>query len=197
MLGLLIVVQTSAFADSHDFNEDQGFYLGLQLGYANMNYDKSWFRSESGYTPDSVNSDGVAGRFNVGFQFNAYFATEFGFLVLPDIKFNHLEGTDVNAQFSEFAGDILVKGMLPLKYGFGLFVKGGVGYVSRDDYEESVNNITVKSDHTDDNTVPVVGGGVSYAFGQHFSIDASYLRYFESGDLKPIDFGSIGIQFLF
>jgi outer membrane autotransporter protein len=182
-------------------NENKGIYLGTQLGYANLNYDDGMLTGDPNISSvGSVDKTGAALRLFFGYQFNQYIATELGVVALPKVKFNDITYNGISGiseSFNQTIVDLVAKGILPLKYNFSLYGKAGVASVLRDDVEVSAGGTTTKANNSDTKTVPVLGAGVSYNFTQHVAADLSYMRYFGSGDLKPVDLGLLGISYLF
>ena len=180
------------------------FYIGGQLGYANMNYSKSWVKKElskNGVTITSVGSiddSGFAGRILAGYSFNQYVAAEVGYLWLPKVKFNKItDGTTTGSEsFNESAVDFIVKGTMPFANGFGAFVKGGAAIVHRGDAKFTSGGTTTKTS-SKNKTVPVLGAGVQYYWTDNFFNDISYTHYFKSGNLQAIDFVALGFNYQF
>jgi opacity protein-like surface antigen len=150
-----------------------GVYVGGQLGWADTHAATSQLpgspttgeaaaavNNHGGYlltgpwdsttAKNSINSDGLAGRLFVGYQFSPYLAAEFGFMKFhdADLKGNYtgttVDSTDFfgptvavteNGSYSykavvkEQAFDLLAKGILPLQSNFSLYGKLGVAYV--------------------------------------------------------------------
>ena len=190
----------NAFASTQMLN--QGFYVGVQAGYANMNYKKSWLTDNSNIASvGSVDKSGFSGRFFGGYNFTPYVAVEVGYLMLPKVKFNNIllsgQTVRVDESFRQSIFDAVVKGTLPLSDGYDLYAKAGYASVHRDDLEASSGGVTVQSNTDNVTNVPVVGAGASYHFTQNVIADISYMRYFNSGDLEATDFGGAGVIYQF
>lgn len=195
--------QPMAMPANHDTS---AFYLGAQLGYARLNYSKSWFSkyplkntgtSTTYSTTSSVDDTGFAGRVFLGYQFNQYGAVELGGVYLPEATFNKVGGTTTHADLKQYSIDLLAKGTLPLGTAFGLYAKGGLAWIHRDDLEATISGTKYESNITKSKVVPVLGAGAEYNFTDQFTTDISYLRYFPSGNLRATDLYSVGFTYKF
>ncbi|QLH41490.1 MAG: outer membrane beta-barrel protein [Coxiellaceae bacterium] len=74
----LFTFSTLAFADNSGFSPSPDFYVGLQMGYADTNWD--WVMD----TDDS----GLAGSVLVGYELNQYFSIETGYVILPQSTYD-------------------------------------------------------------------------------------------------------------
>lgn len=194
---LALMASGVSYAYTSDKNEN-GFYAGVQLGYADMHYDSDWLTQDSYFTSvDSVDSKGMAGRIHIGYDFNKYFALEMGYLILPKVKFNNINNLKIDESFTQNILDFFAKGTLSLNYGFDLYAKAGLAGVRRGDIEVSSGGTTLKSDDTNNKTVGAFGIGADYRITDHIFVDAGYTRYLGTGDLKPTDFVALGIAYRF
>lgn len=205
---LTTMIATTAFAGADSSTPsasktlNQGVYIGAGAGYANLNYDKGWLENTEDFDRvDSVDSEGLAGRFFLGYQLNDNFAFEMGYVALPKVKFNNLGASgfpqEVNESFRQSIFDVMLKLITPLKAGFDIYIKGGYANVFRDDLKMTINGEDVHANLDDRQDVYVFGGGAGYHITRNVIADISYLHYLGKGDLEPTDFGGVGIIYLF
>jgi len=181
------------------------FYLGIQMGYADLNYSKSWLSKyplitsagASYSTTSSIDDTGFAGRVFLGYEFNRYAALELGGIYLPEVTFHKVGGTTLNADFNQFGADLLFKGTIPLGTAFGLYGKGGLAWIHRDDLTATNNGVKYESDISKNKAVPVLGAGFDFNFTDQFTADISYLRYFPEGNLRATDLYTVGLIYKF
>lgn len=190
------------FSENSNAKLNKSGYLGVQGGYADLNYKKSWLTDDPNIiSVGEVDDTGFAGRFFGGFNFNPYVALEIGYVVLPKVQFKDISvsgaSTTVDESFNQNILDFMVKGTLPFKEGYDLYAKAGYAVVTRDELEATSDGATVKSDASDSKSVPVLGAGASYHITQHVITDVSFIYYFGRDDLEPTDFGSVGLIYQF
>lgn len=179
--------------------DQSSVYAGLQLGYANMHYDKQWLLSgNNSINVGSVNNSGLAGRLSLGYDFSKNLGMEIGYVFLPKVKFNEVNVDQHTVSFDQNIIDICGKVTWPLQqYNVDLYGKAGVAGVTRDDLQASKGAQKVEFDAADTKTVAVIGAGVDYGFSDHVFADLSYMHYFAQDDLKPTDFVGIGMAYRF
>ncbi|MBU0455621.1 MAG: outer membrane beta-barrel protein [Pseudomonadota bacterium] len=185
-----------------------GVYMGIQLGYANLNYDKSWVKKEmklpDGTEPNEIGGitdSGFAGRAYLGYGFNQYFGAEVGYVYLPQVKIKDVKYSSVDTfddtKFNQSIVDLFVKGTYPFDNGFSVYGKAGAGYVHRGNMTTKYSGASTKLKGSDNKTLPALGVGASYNFTKQFYADVAYTRYFKSGDLQAIDLIVAGVGYQF
>lgn len=210
-----------------------GPYIGGQLGWGDTHNSLGELPGNSAVKEDvnafnaipwssstsstSSNSDGLAGRLFIGYQFNPNWAAEFGYAQFRDanIKGNYtgnLYGFDtVNYSYKGIAKthafDLLGKGILPLNGGFSVFGKLGIAYVQQttrlNEYLSDTDNIlgprsTNNPSKHNNRFMPVAGVGVSYDITPNVPVDLSWLHYQKVGGSIPnADLLSLGIAYKF
>ena len=150
---------------------EPGVYLGVSGGRASVS---------SKYVDNS--SD-----FSVGGAIGYQYTPNFGFDVYTrGLSLNPFRGMYTEAgYYPDRTYGIAFQGTVPLNERFSLFGRAGVGRTSM--------NATRIDMHDRDETDPMVGAGVSYAFNRHWSIaaDVSYLTKTE------VSLYSFGARFQF
>lgn len=172
-------------------NPFAGFYLGIQPGYADTNYNRKWLTDKTGFTSvSSVESRDYAARALVGYSFNKFFALESGVLFLQGIKFKNINNTvddDINQEIVDLVG----KATLPMGY-VGPYIKAGGAYVHRNELKVGTARYRANNKY-----VPVLGGGLSIFITENVTIGGEYDRYIPSGDFKRTDFYGASLIYQF
>jgi OOP family OmpA-OmpF porin len=192
-----------------------GIYLGGQLGWSNTHWGLRDIPGVVSY-PDviptnalattgrlsggSVDTNGLAGRAFLGYQFNDYWATEFGYsrfnnsdvrnayvLVPTTTGFVNLHAADQSIR--EYAVDAVAKGILPLCNCFGLYGKLGAAYI----------NASGKLNNNANHINPTFGLGLSYDVTPNVPIDVSWNRIQKVGSsqIPSTDLVTLGVGYNF
>jgi len=192
-----LTILSPLYAAHYQNTFQSGIYLGLQFGYADFNYSKTWLTKKSGFTSvGSVDTKNYAGRFFAGYAFNQYASLELGYLLAPKVKFENINNQNVSGSFTQYVGDLSGKLTLPIGHLFGIYVRGGAAYVHRDELAPNLTSGTA-SVSASNKATPVVGIGINTYIKQHYYIDLSYMRYLKTGDLPRMDFYSLGLAYKF
>jgi len=189
-LGLSAVAVADDFGGSEyssgvstDFNP--GIYFGGQAGIANLHY------SGSKYTlPNSSYDNGYnfAARGYLGYAFSQFISTELGYDYYGRPKFKHTTGN--TQDILQQGMDLVLKANLPLDYGFGLYVKGGLAWVHRSALHSNSGNFADKE--SNDKFPPVGAIGVNYWFAPNIALDLCYTKTMTISDLPTIDLFTLG-----
>lgn len=201
ILGLLVVafgLSTAAFAD--DFASESslsgsnssdfipGIYFGGQFGMTNLHY------SGSSYTKNDTGGSSYddkyhfAGRGFAGYAFNQHIWTELGYTYYGKPKFKHTSGNTQN--ILQQGLDLMVKANLPLDYGFGLYIKGGLAWVFRSALTPNTGMFADKDSNS--KVVPVGAVGINYWFAPNIAIDLCYTKTMTISNLPTTDLYTIG-----
>jgi hypothetical protein len=134
--------------------------------------------------------------------------------------------TAYNGDITERAIDLVAKGTIPLRYGFGVYAKAGLAYLTANRYltSQSLGSNTTTAENIyypntssttstsstpagSSSTVydityhgirPVVGAGVEYSIpNTALSVDLSYMRIFASGGFQDASLASLGVGYKF
>jgi OOP family OmpA-OmpF porin len=156
-----------------------GFYLSGQAGIGYIeNYSADDFETVT--SVDNSNNDDLAGRISAGYQFNQNWAGEAGFTDFSSTKIQNINNIDgLNGHVSQYAIDLLAKGMLPLANGFGTYAKAGAAYVNAN----PSSGLTLEG--SENRIAPVGAVGVSYDITNSIPVDLSVTRYQELGGSIP------------
>lgn len=181
-----------------------GIYIGAQAGWGHVNYKglSDAVAEAVGFSVDSSDKDGIAGRAYLGYQFNQYVGIETGFAAFSEVDVPYDFGDILTTQW-----DLLLRVGMPFgDTGFRGDVKAGAAYVYSK-YDASSN---AESFGLDDERIhkikPAAGASISYSFCSNISIDASYLHAFGSSDndwaegdrgVPSTDLVTIGVSYLF
>jgi len=160
---LLISVNSTTLA------ADDGFYMGLNLGWAGEESKQG----EVLPTFDTSKANGLGTRFAFGYQMNKFFAIDSGAYYYMD---DFLQG-DVQRGL-----DLSAKGILPFMEGFNAFAKLGASYVVEDDEWE---------------LVPLYGAGLGYDLNASWTVEASWTRLIGNGSASDSNFLSGGVAYHF
>lgn len=184
-----------------------GSYIGGQLGYGDVGYDKHHafipMSSLGTSTTDishssssSVNPDGFAGRLYTGYQFNPSLAAEVGYSVFSKSDTN--VGTNFKSHISTQAIDLSGKLIYPITNTFNFYAKGGAALVheNQDITNNTPGNNTQISFSTDP-IRPLFGVGTGFNITQNVSLDASWTRILGNNNIQNIDFYGAGLSYSF
>ncbi len=204
-----------------------GFYLGGQVGWGDVHQSgiSASDLANDFYLPfasfsSSSKDTGIAGRAFVGYQFNPYFATEFGYtqfsnmttrasgvsVTTPTFAPFTVIGINASGKVKTHAFDLVGKGILPLSNGFSLYAKAGAALITSQASESETLTImglpgTIASaSQTTNKIYPTFGAGVSYDITSHLVTDLSYNRIQKVGSSDAVastDFVGLGLAYHF
>jgi OOP family OmpA-OmpF porin len=189
-------IASGAFAEDFVSNEyassynnsncNIGIYFGGQLGMSNMHYG-------SKYTipGNTVENNKLAGRIYLGYIFSQFISAELAYDYYGRPKFKAVDGN--TQDILQHGGDLIIKGTLPLDYGFGLYAKGGAALIHRSALHSNRRTFAEKEEDT--KVTPVGGIGVNYWFAPNIALDLSWTKTMTIGDLPTTDFFLLGINY--
>lgn len=173
-----------------------GFYAGGELGWSNLHFSDNPFNTQSG--------TGLGGGAQIGYQFNPYIAAELGYLYFHNVSQNFAPFG--NANYKEQAGDLLIKGTLPLNNYFSIYGKAGAAYVdsqtelSTSDLYFAPNGNVYNNAYFSQSTHPirpVYGIGVSYNITPNVSADLGWTRIQRNNTIPNADIAALGLTYHF
>ncbi|MEI8055562.1 MAG: outer membrane beta-barrel protein [bacterium] len=164
-----------------------GIYLGGQLGMSSMHYGASQYLIAS----NSVENYKFAGRGYLGYAFSQFIAAELGYDYYGRPKFKNTNGNTQDILQQGF--DLVGKASLPLDYGFGFYIKGGLAWVHRSALNNNAGTFAQKDSNS--KIVPVGAVGVSYWFTPNMATDLSWTKTMTIGDLPTVDFIALGLTY--
>ncbi len=188
---LATLVASPAFAQSYQYNPNEGPYVGAGLGYSKLDNDTLNRLDSAGANTDDSDT---GYKLFVGYQFNPNFAIEASYLDFGDFEAN--AGAEKLTASADGFGFALV-GKLPIQNGFSVY--GKLGMVAWDgdiDYRDSSTGTTASL--ADDGTDPFYGIGAEYEV-ERILMRAEFERYdiSESGEDFEIDLISASIGYRF
>ncbi|MBU0745057.1 MAG: outer membrane beta-barrel protein [Gammaproteobacteria bacterium] len=167
-----------------DYNP--GVYLGGQIGTSSMHYRGSEYTSSNSSYDDAYS---VAGRGYIGYAFSQFISVEVGYDYYGRPKFN---STDGNTQdILQHGMDLVGKASLPLDYGFGLYIKGGLAWVYRSALHANNNHFADKDSNS--RITPVGALGICYWFAPNMALDLSWTKTMSVSSLPTTDLFTVGI----
>ena len=142
-----------------------GPYLGGQVGYTS--------------TDNSHANDDKWGSYRIygGWRFNDYFALEGGYNSI-------LNNSDSQIQGYDLTGKLIV----PLLLGFNVYILAGGQYVYQDIQDDSYDSKAGA-------LLPLAGIGAGWNLTKGIAIDASWRHTVGIGDIKSINFASVGVSY--
>jgi OmpA-OmpF porin, OOP family len=187
--------------------EMPGFYAGAQLGYANSHINTTNLVTVNNGTspvplPD-LNKLALAYRLSFGYQFDQYWAMEFGY--------RHFSNTDISVGTNNYlasasskssAFDLTAKGILPVTPKLSLYAKLGIAYL-RPNAQGGLLPISPYSGTTNSyakTLEPTFGLGISYALKPNVPVEFSWNRIQKAGGSNHApssDFYSLGVSYYF
>lgn len=203
-LALACLLPAAAYARDFEVKQQRpanGFYAGGQLGFGHSDYSRSYPSSGSpgiSARANKVEKDGLAGRLYIGYQFIPYLAAEVAYTHFQNVRFKEMgNDTSADGKLRLQAGELAVKGILPIEYvpGLAVFARGGVAFLdangSRNSEAKSFN-FQVKDAR---GVVPVYGAGISYGFNENIAVNAVWVRFQgTSSRLETADFLGAGLE---
>ncbi len=200
------------FGETAAYDYPSGFYLGLQLGYA-----QTWWKDLNGLTDaglfifDGSAGSTAAGRVLFGYEFNEFFAVEMGYayfrsgiVTVADTPIAGPNAEVYNKRMKSSTIDAVGKISLPLDNGFRLYTKAGIHYTMSNGAPTFIGGAPWVVDDPNRKVANVTFGvGVGYAVTPAFSVDASWVYYRGNSDLSSdkyypdTDFYSLGLTYKF
>lgn len=168
---------------STDFNP--GIYFGAQAGIANLHYSGSKYTTSKSSYDAGFN---FAARGYLGYAFNPYISAELGYDYYGRPKFNSSDGNTQN--ILQHGMDLMGKATLPLDYGFGLYIKGGLAWVYRSALHANNNHFAEKD--SNNKFAPIGAVGVNYWFAPNIALDLSWIKTMTISDLPTVDLFTLG-----
>jgi opacity protein-like surface antigen len=173
-----------------------GMYMGLNLGYSNLNnksrelpaYGSSTITNPNGTTRPSPagqtvspNNTGIAGRLYVGGNVTQYFGLEFGLAHYAGSNYHSPLGDSGSIHTSAF--DFEGIGMYPFSTsGFTVFGKLGFAYLRS---VQSRKLTTQGASSNNSGLHPLIGIGVGYDLTQNWVLDLSATRVISRSKALP------------
>lgn len=194
---VLLAVSTGAFAAS------DGFYVGGDFGVSNTAYSHSDFN----YMTDAhVDKTGVAGGAFFGYQMSPMLAAELGYTRPARVNLDNITmasntpgglTTLSNGSITMNIWDFAIKGMVPLKNGFGLNAKVGAAYVKYN-VGGGLDQSNLGSMYKDNSKVlPEAGLGASYDFNKNVTTGVNFKHIFKGGNIENIDLATVDLGYHF
>ncbi len=195
---LATLVTGPAFAQSYQYDPNEGPYLGAGLGYSKLDNDTlDWLDDIGASTDDSD----TGYKLFAGYQFNPNFAVEASYVDFGDFKASGtVNGEPANAKASADGFGFALVGKLPIQGGFS--VHGKLGMIAWDGEVKAnatdTNGRRVSASQSEDGTDPFYGIGAEYEV-ERIIMRAEYERYdiSESGEDFEIDLISASIGYRF
>lgn len=202
-----LLLASSIFGIQNVQAEMPGFYAGAQLGYANSHINTTNLVTVNNGTspvplPD-LNNLALAYRLSFGYQFDQYWAMEFGY--------RHFSNTDISVGTNNYlasasskssAFDLTAKGILPVTPKLSLYAKLGIAYL-RPNAQGGLLSISPYSGTTNSyakTLEPTFGLGISYALKPNVPVEFSWNRIQKAGGSNHApssDFYSLGVSYYF
>ena len=165
-------------------NFNPGIYLGGQLGYSGLHYGPGY-----GNPATDVDNYKFAGRAYIGYSFSEFISVEFGYDYYGRPKFKNPNGN--TQEITQQGLDIVAKATLPLDYGFGFYIKGGLAWINRSALHS--NSINFASHDSSDRITPVGGLGAMYWFAPDMALDISWTKTAKVCNLPTTDLFLLGL----
>lgn len=181
----LIFLSSFAFAETSKSN---GFYYGINLGYANVN--EKIVAAYGGSVTSKT--DGFGWNINAGYLFNNYFALEINFLSYPNEKFDPVANGENNC-----AGALAAVGILPFDNGLSVFGKLGFAGVHHSLIANS--NYFLDGGNVDGKVAIALfcGVGIGYAITQHVGLNIGANITSKNGNIPSMWQTTMGLSYLF
>jgi opacity protein-like surface antigen len=164
-----------------------GIYFGAQFGTANMRYSGNLQYT----TPTSVYDDKyqMAARGCFGYAFSQFISVELGYDYYGQPKFWNTDGN--NQSIMQHGMDLMAKASLPLDYGFGIYIKGGMAWVYRSALRDNKGSFASRESN---NKFPPIGAlGINYWFAPNIALDFCWTKTMHLDNLPTVDLFTAGI----
>ncbi|WP_282039967.1 outer membrane beta-barrel protein [Halomonas alimentaria] len=196
---LATLVASPAFAQSYQYNPNEGPYVGAGLGYIEHQANLADYAGSAVSNVDVDDSD-TGYKLFVGYQFNPNFAIEASYLDLGDAEASYrYRGEPGNAELSVDGFGFALVGKLPIQSGFSVYGKLGMIAWDADFTDNYFNGAQRTTDsYGEDGTDPFYGIGAEYEV-ERILMRAEFERYdiSESGEDFEIDMISASIGYRF
>lgn len=159
-----------------------GIYFGGQFGMSRMHYGPKYT-----VPGNTVDNNKFAARGFLGYAFSQFISMELGYDYYGRPKFTSPNG---NQDILQQGLDLVAKASLPLDYGFGFYIKGGLAWVHRSALNSFNGNYADKPANS--TFAPIGSLGINYWFAPHIALDLSWTKTMTISDLPTIDFISLG-----
>lgn len=171
---------------------DSFWYIGGQLGFAQSHWDSFLTNGEHSKVGKK---DDFGARVHVGYQWNQYFAGEFGYTYLPSSVNVEVFNTPANAydnysKIKNWAFDLSGKVMAPLFDQFGLFTRLGISYLVSDVRDPLYTAYAGALKSKIRNFNATVGAGAYYDYSDKLRFTGEWQRFY--GNSKA--FGATATQ---
>jgi opacity protein-like surface antigen len=163
-LAFLIACFITPFAIAEDSPDGSGYYVGLNLGYADRHLTQNTFFQNN---PNSKTTTGFTGRISAGYSFGPYFALESGFTLLPNAKASF---ANQEVKSTSFLVDFLLRTSIQFKEHFSVYGKLGMAYVN------TKLSVTNQSTSSAAEFRPVFALGTAYAINKAISLNLEWYR---------------------
>jgi hypothetical protein len=163
-LFLMTCLLVPLFAVAEDSPDGSGYYVGLNLGYADRHLNQNTFFENQ---PTSRTTTGMAGRASAGYAFGPYLALEGGLVLLPNANANFANHT---VKSSSYLVDFLFRMSIQFQHDISVYGKLGMSYVSTDlDYTGQMASKAREFR-------PVFAAGAAYALNPAVSFNLEWYR---------------------
>ncbi|WP_300273428.1 outer membrane beta-barrel protein [Halomonas sp.] len=165
---LATLVASPAFAQSYQYNPNEGPYIGVGLGNAELDFDMAGYYESLGYPNVSSDDSDTAYKLFAGYQFNPNFAIEAAYANFGE--FSASSSAPGYAGRSELSIEGFTAGLvgkLPIQNGFSVY--GKLGMIAWDaELDESESSVWGSGSLTssDDGADPFYGIGAEYVVNQ-------------------------------
>lgn len=184
-------------------------YVVGAIGYSNIDTDKGELDRDlaaAGATgiSSSLDKNDVGYKFQVGYQFNKYFAVEGGYVDLGKTSYSaRFTGGTANADVKVSGPNIAVLGILPLNDSFSVFGKlGGINARVKANVSATGPGGSASASTSSTDFQPNFGIGAIYHVNKQFGIRVELERFSDLGDSSTtgksdVDLASVGVVFKF
>lgn len=192
-----------------------GVYLGIQGGYAHTNWDdNSEVLVQLGYANNKIDDGSYGLRGFLGYDFNANWAVEIGYLWINNAIDYDLGGyqpvvaeppaavAGIKDSIGATAIDAVVKMRVCLDCNFSAYAKLGIAYMEAKDVYTLKPALTLDKQKTDSsNTNFTFGAGFQYTVSPCFIVNLDWQHYRGNDEgnswLADLNFFSLGMAYKF
>lgn len=160
----------------------QGSYIGGLVGYSTSDY--------GGGTTAKVDDSGTGYRLQAGYQFNANYAFEIGYIRFHTVNISRIGGVaGASSKITPQSMDANGKVIIPLSSAASTFGKVGLAYA-----ETKGSGAGVSDGHS---FRPIYGLGASYEFYPNMVAEVSWMQIPKGGSIRRTDIVAFGLSYFF
>lgn len=194
---------------THAWASIDGWSIGLDVGRAKSSFTaanqdlETFLGAKLGPAKTSTDNTGIGERFNLGYKFNPYFASELGYTNFVNAKIKNVYGVSgANVTIKPSSVDLVGKAIMPFDK-FNIFAKMGIASVHvKSDVNSTAKAITTPSGDPDfpnsqNKFRPAYGIGAGLDLNTDVTLTFAWNQIAGAGRVEPLTLVSLGLIYYF